>query len=256
MIAACLNCLNWCKKILVIDTGSADKTVEIAESLGAQLVLFKHSSFAKIRTQALKYVNTPWLIYVDADERVTPILAKEIADNLNVPHLSAMKLQRENYFYGKKMLGGGWENDLLVRVFQKTELTGFSGEVHERPEFNGQALLLKAPLIHLSHRSTRDGLIKSADWTYLEAKLLVAAGVKKVGVRTLVRKGMGEFYRRYFLNKGYLDGPTGMIEAVIQAINRMLVYIQVWELQQKPGIKDLYDVKEREIELLWKDHQL
>lgn len=256
MLAACLNCLSWCKAVLVIDTGSFDKTVEIAESLGAQVVLFKHSSFAKIRTQALKYVDTPWLIYIDADERVTPLLAKEITGNLNTPHLSAMKLQRENYFYGKKMLGGGWEHDLLVRVFQKTALTGFSGEVHEHPEFNGQTLLLKTPLIHLSHRSTKDGLIKSADWTYLEAKLLVAAGAKKVGFWTLLKKGLGEFYRRYYKNKGYQDGPTGMVESFVQAINRVLVYIQVWEIQQKPSIKDLYGVKEREIELLWKDTQL
>lgn len=256
MIGACLNCLNWCKDILVIDTGSVDKTVEIAESLGARVISFKHSSFAKVRTQALKYVNTPWLIYIDADERVTPQLAEEIQSKLNLPSISALQLRRDNYFYGKKMTKGGWEKDLIVRVFLKNALKSYNGEIHEHPEFEGQAILLKSPLIHLSHRSTKEGLIKSADWTYTEAKLLVDAGINKVGIWTLLKKGLGEFYRRYFKNRGYQDGATGMIESMVQAINRILVYIQVWELQQKPEIKDLYNVKEREIELLWRDDQI
>lgn len=251
LLKACLQCLGWCEEILLIDTGSTDKTAEIAESAGARVISFEHSSFARLREEALKHVKTDWLIYIDADERVTPQLAKEIMHAAASSEVTALALKRKNIFYGQTMLFGGWQNDILTRAFRRTALSGWSGEIHESPKFTGTAAQLTNPLIHLSHCSTQDGLIKSAHWTAIEAKLLYEAGVPKVGLATLLRKALGEFYRRVIINHGYRDGRVGLIESVIQAINRVLVYIQVWELQQKPGIKDIYSVKEREIELLW-----
>jgi len=253
MLPACLSCLNWCQEIVVIDTGSQDKTSEIAENFGAKVIAFQHSSFARLREEGLKRTQTPWIFYVDADERVTPVLAQEIITELEKNRAAALQLKRENVFYGQTMKAGGWQTDEVTRIFKRDNLKSWQGEIHESPVFTGEALLLQSPLVHLTHRSTAEGLIKSSRWTPIEAKLLFEAGAAPVGFGTLIKKGLGEFVRRAITNRGYRDGQTGLVEALIQAINRILVYVQVWELQHQPKIKDLYQVKEREIELLWED---
>ena len=96
------------------------------------------------------------------------------------------------------------------------------------------------------------GLLKTAAWTPIEAQELYKSGIQPVTLLTLLRKGFMEFLRRGFLKQGYKDGMTGLVEAVIQGINRVLVYIQVWELQQQPSIPERYQKKEAEILSLWK----
>ena len=112
---------------------------------------------------------------------------------------------------------------------------------------------LKNKLVHLTHRKTQDNLRKSAEWTIKEARALEAAMVKKVNLGLILRKGIMEFYRRAFKHQGYKDGMPGLIEALVQAINRMIVYIQVWELQQKPSIETRYEKIDQEIKNLWKN---
>ena len=250
-IVACISCLRWCDEVIVLDTGSTDETLELAEAHGARVISFQHRSFARVRDEALKHVNSEWIFYVDADERVSPTLAQEITTHLIDSNISVLELNRENYFYGRKMSHGGWASDRVTRIFRCAALKGWQGEIHESPEFTGNQILLKNNLIHLSHRTTAAGLIKSAEWTLIEAKLLQKNQAQPVKFVTILRKSIGEFWRRAIKKRGFRDGTTGLVESLIQAINRMLVYIQVWELQQKPSIPDLYSVKERQIELDW-----
>jgi len=255
-LPGCLSCLRFCREVLVIDSGSSDKTAEIAENFGAQVISFHHRSFAKLRTEGLKHVNNQWVFYVDADERVSPVLAREIGQYVLENTQVVLKLKRDNIFYGQLMRFGGWQNDYIERVFPITCLESWQGSIHETPIYQGKSITLSAPLWHFSHRFIADGLTKSAYWTPMEAELLYASSIKKVGFLQIMRKGVLEFVRRAILKKGFKDGQAGLVEALIQAINRMLVYIQVWELQRVPKIKDAYSVKEREIELLWeKDNQ-
>ncbi len=253
MIDGCLRSLEWCTEVLVVDTGSHDDTTLKAEQLGARVIHYKHTSFAKVRTEALKYVTTEWLVYIDADERVTPTLAKEIAVLIETTDATVLQLQRENIFFGKQLQYGGWGRDAVQRVFKKDHLVKWFGDIHESPEFTGTVVACKSPLIHFSHRTVRDGLYKSAQWTYMEASLLAAAGVAPVTLFTLIRKGSMEFIRRIFFQNGYKDGSTGVMEAVIQAINKVLIYIQVWELQQTPPIEKKYAEYEAELVRAWND---
>ncbi len=251
MIEGCLRCLQWCTAVIVIDTGSSDDTVAKAERLGARVIQLNLVSFAKIRTEALKYVQTDWCIYIDADERVTPTLAKEVAVLIETSAANALEMHRENIFFGQHVEHGGWEKDSVTRVFKKTSLKRWFGDIHESPEFSGMAVLCQTPLIHFTHRTVKDGLIKSAQWTYMEAELLHAAHIPTVTFFTLIRKGMMEFIRRGIFKKGYKDGEVGLIEALIQGINRVLVYAQVWELQQKPPIEKRYSDYETELFKAW-----
>ena len=251
MLEACLSTVRWCEKILVLDSGSTDATAKIAEQSGAQVVLFTHSSFARLRNEALKYVDTPWVFYLDADERVLPQLAQEIQVHIETGADNALTLERKNIFFGQTFSAGGWSPDLVTRVFRRTSLRAWKGVVHETPDFEGRAAQLHIPLVHLTHRSVISSLQKSITWTAMEAQLLNDSLTFSVTPKTIIRKGVLEFLRRGFLWRGYSDGVVGLIEAIIQGINKMLIYIQVWELQQKPPIPQQYKAIEKEIAELW-----
>lgn len=255
MIGSCIDCLQWCDELIVIDSGSTDDTIKIAESKGASVISFSHPSFSRLREEALKQSAGDWVIYIDADERVTPKLAKEIEVNIETNQATAFSLNRENYHFGAKFSYGGWGTEQVIRVFNKSKLKGWSGEVHESPVFDGEVVALKIPLIHLTHRSIRDGLLKTAAWTPIEAKLIAESiektGSKKVNKLTILKKGFMEFVRRYIFKKGYRDGNPGFMESLVQGINKILVYMQVWELQQKPSIKEKYQAIEEEIAKSW-----
>ncbi|MDH5533363.1 MAG: glycosyltransferase family 2 protein [Candidatus Pacebacteria bacterium] len=251
MIANCIESLRWCDEILVIDNGSIDSTASVSEKLGARVIGFSSTDFSKVRNEGLKRSKTDWIFYVDADERVSPELAREIMVSIETNVGQAFKLKRDNICYGFPLTHGGWENDYVTRVFKRDDLTSWSGKIHESANFNGKEVSLQQPLLHLTHRSTKDNLYKSAEWTGIEADLLYKSGIKPVTLFTLIRKGLMEFIRRDFIKQGSKNGMVGHVEALVQAMNRVMVYIQVWELQQKPSLPDRYEKIEREISQKW-----
>lgn len=256
MIANCVETLRWCKEILVIDSDSQDQTPQIAERLGAKVVSTHAQSFAERRNVGLEHVKTDWLFYIDADERVTPQLAKEILVQIETTTAGALEMHRQNMMYGKFFLNGGWGNEFVQRIFRKQTLAGWKGDIHESPIYEGEIIRLHSSLFHLTHRNTIDGLYKSAAWTPLEAKLLFDANIPPVTGTVLLRKTVMEFVRRAFFWSGRKDGIEGLIEAGIQAMNRFLVYVQVWELQQHPSLSEKYHEKEMDFMKMWKKTSL
>jgi len=252
MIVNCVETVRWCDEILVIDNNSTDKTVQLAEASGARVVGTKASSFSELRNEGLKKAKTDWVFYLDADERVTPKLAQEIQVHVETNDAAVLQVKRKNIYYGQLVTHGGWGRDLLERVFLRSALKTWQGQVHESPEFTGQVIKLHQELVHFTHRNTRDNLLKSADWTLIEAKLLYEAKSPQVKISTLFRKAIMEFVRRLIFKKGYQDGIVGWIESMVQGMNKFLVYLQLWELQQKPSLSDQYQQAEREIVELWK----
>jgi len=251
MLANCLETLQWCDEVVVIDHHSEDATVGIAERAGAR-VTTTAGSFAELRNEGLARSKTEWLFYIDADERVTPILAQEIKEVISTGSDAAYSLGRNNILYGHLLNHGGWENDRVVRLFQRAALIKWSGAIHEHAEVSGSIGELKQALVHFTHRSVVSSLVKSSQWTPIEAQLLFEAGVPPVTPLTLVRKTMMEAWRRLVIKRGHRDGMAGWVEGLTQALNRLLVYLQVWELQQKPSIPDRYQRYEQSIADLWK----
>ncbi len=251
MIANCIESLRWCNEIIVIDNGSTDTTAALAEKFGARVISFSSQDFSKVRNEGLKRSKTDWIIYVDADERVTTALAREILVSIETNTAEAMAMQRQNYCYGHILSKGGWGDDMVTRVFKREVLSQWQGKIHESPIYSGKTVVLQQPLIHLTHRSTKENLHKSAEWTMAEAELLAGSGLKPVTLTTLIRKGVMEFFRRAVIKKGYQDGMAGLIEAIVQGMNRVMVYIQVWELQQRPTLPERYEKIERDLASEW-----
>lgn len=241
MLPACLTGLNWCDEVHVLDTGSEDNSREIARAAGAQVHSSTTDSFAARRGELQQLTSADWLLYIDADERITPDLAQEITEWIaDQDGQGAARFIRHNILYGVPIHHTGYQADYVTRLFHRTTLNGWYGEIHESPEYDGNTHQFHHPLIHLTHRSATESWSKSLAWTPLEAQLLYAAGTTPVTARTLFRKTVMEFWRRYILSGGWRDGTVGMIEALTQALNRFAVYTQVWELQQQPSPAEVY----------------
>ncbi len=240
--------LTWASRVIVVGNHCQDETAQVARENGAEYLENGAESFAKMRESVLEKIETEWVFYLDADERVTRDLAEEIAQKLaHSAGVAAYRLRRENYHYGVKMTGGGWQNDTVVRLLRRSTLRGWDGEIHESPVFEGETQTLNAPLLHFTHRGTAANLAKSSRWTIKEARLLAAARQTPVRPSTILRKVIMEFYRRFWQQRGYRDGMAGFVEALVQACNRGFVYIQVWECMQKPSIEQRYEKLEESL---------
>ncbi|MBQ6438404.1 glycosyltransferase family 2 protein [bacterium] len=242
--------LVWASEVIVAANDCQDETVAVAEENGARVETIETTDFAALRTRAMDWASQPWLFYVDADERVTPALQAEIAGLVTQAgsRVTAGRLRRLNFHYGAPMRYGGWQNDYVTRIFRRDSLQGWQGEIHESPVFEGEVKTLLSPLWHLTHRCTADNLRKSADWTIKEARLLAASPIAPVTAVTIARKMSMEFFRRYMRDGGWRDGMAGFVESLVQAMNRGLVYIQVWELQQQPTLAGKYELLEKEVQ--------
>ncbi len=255
MIVQCLRTLSWCDEIIVLDHNSTDKTVSLAKASGATVLHSQNESFAVRREELLAACKTNWIVYIDADERITPKLADEIKEVIAGDTVDAARFHRKNYFFGRNFSNGGWATEMVTRLFRVTKLSGWNGSIHESPVFEGAVKELRESLRHFSHRCVTDGLIKTTQWTPMEAELLARNLQSPVTFWTVLRKGLGEVWRRGILQSGWKDGAAGGMEILTQAINRMLVYMQVWELQQKPSVAGRYQDLETKITTLWqKNH--
>jgi (heptosyl)LPS beta-1,4-glucosyltransferase len=256
MIANCISSVwPFVDEIIVVDSGSTDNTIELAKRERAKVIESDATTFKDWRNVGLREATSDWVLYIDADERVTPKLAKEIRETVVLTSNAAFALKRNNIHFGRWMQHGGWEVDALIRLFAREKLARWEGNVHEHAIISGPIGQLSQPLVHLTHRNIKDGLVKSAVWTDMEARLLLDANVKPVRQFTLIRKTLMEFFRRLILKKGYKDGMEGWIESMQQAMNRFFVYERLWELQQKPSLPEKYQRLEKEIIKLWQSEQ-
>ena len=252
MIANCLETLKWCDEVIVVDDQSQDTTAGLAKRFGAIVVTNTSPSFAEKRNLGLTKAKGKWVLYIDADERVTPKLAREIQHTLLTGQHLVYQVRRNNIQYGKWMEHGGWENDWVERLFQKESLPRWTGQIHESPQLNTRQIgRLNEPLVHLTHRNMVEGLIKTIDWTGKEAKLLLEAKTAPVRPRTLLRKTLMELFRRAIWKKGRKDGIEGWIEALTQAMNRFIVYERLWELQREPNLEEIYQKIDKAIIDQW-----
>lgn len=251
MIVNCIETLRWCQEVIVVDSQSSDSTVQLAKRAGAVVFTTDKESFADNRNYGLSKVRTPWVFYLDADERITPELKQEIEAEIQKDQVDVFAFKRQNIHYGKWLEHGGWEHDQVTRLFRTEKLKEWTGKIHESPQYTGTTKVLKGSLVHLTHRNMVEGLQKTIHWTGSEAELLFESGHPPVTVTTLLRKTLMEFWRRAFQKKGRKDGMEGWIEAMVQAMNRFIVYERLWELQQKPPLLEKYRSIDHHIIKTW-----
>lgn len=212
----CLKSLDWAGHLLVVDSGSTDRTAEIAASFGAKVVTQQFDNFAQQRNFAIGLVTTPWVFFVDADERVPAALAAEIRRAVAGGY-SGYWVPRQNFILGRWVRGGGWWPDYQLRLF-RTDSGRYdpAWPVHEVVRVDGPVGRLENPLIHINYTTVGEIFAKQARYARLEALRLHRLGVRRRPHRLLTFP-LREFYRRFFRLGGYRDGWVGLVLAVAMA---------------------------------------
>jgi glycosyltransferase involved in cell wall biosynthesis len=227
-IEDCLNSVVWADEIIVIDSESKDRTIEIAKQFTGKIFSKKWEGFAKQKRYALGLTSNELVLNLDADERVSEKLRDEIG---NIDFSSeGYFIPRENYFLNKKITTCGWEKDFQLRLFKKSKVKVTEKLIHEGFVVDGKTDYLKNPLIHYTFTSIEKSFSKINNYSTLQA-LEVYKTKKKVTSGTIISHGLSAFLRYYFSLKGYKDGIHGLMISLFNSITTLLTYMKIWEYQ-------------------------
>jgi len=242
MIAACLESAKWADEIVILDNGSSDETIEIAEKFTDKVFSKKFDSFAEERNFLAEKARGDWIFYLDADERISLQLRKEIEEFITNKKIEAgaFAVPRKNILLGKWQKFGGWWPDYQIRLFKKGNLKCWQGQLHERPEFEDSLSHLKSSLIHLTHRGIRSMMEKTAEWSKVEAKLRLDVSHPRISGWRLVRVTLTEFLDRLIKKQGIREGTEGWLEAFFQSFSMFITYFRLWEMQRKDNLEETY----------------
>jgi len=232
MIEEALDSLSFCDEIIVIDNGSTDKTKEISQSKGARIYEIQTNDFSEIRNFGLKVAQSDWILYLDADERISDELKDSIKKAVSEDQgTSAFSLKRKNYYLGKHQ----WPKiEKMQRLFRRDKLKEWKGRLHETPIVEGKTSLLSDGFIlHFTHRDLESMLSKTIEWSSAEALLRFNNGHPKMTWWRFPRVMITAFLNSYIKQHGYRAGAAGIIESLYQSFSMFVTYAKLWELQTR-----------------------
>ncbi len=214
-----LECLHFCDEIIVVDSFSTDKTIEIAQFFSnVKIIQNKFEDFTKQRNLALENANNDWILFLDGDERITKNLEQEILAEINKPTTKdAYYFYRKMFFEGKPIHFSGTRNDKNFRLFRKSKASYIlDKKVHETLQVNGEIGFLKNKLLHYSVENYNAYRQKMLIYGKLKGEELFAKG-KKYSAIAHYSKAFFKFFKSYFLQLGILDGKEGFQFCKLQA---------------------------------------
>ena len=226
-IGACLDALAFCDERVVVDGGSADETVQLAQGKGARVVPHPFEGFGAQKGFALSLATGDWVLSVDADERVPEALAREIRAAIESGAADGYELPRRSSFCGRLMDHSGWAPDPVLRLFRRDKASFTSDLVHERVVCSGRVARLNEPLMHTPVRRLEDALSRMDRYSTAGAEQLLAEG-RRVSFMSGIVHGLWTFLRTYVLQAGFLDGREGFLLAVANAEGTYYRYMKAW----------------------------
>lgn len=264
-IKACLDSVKgWVDEMIIVDEQSTDKTKEIAEKLGAKVYSEPHEQIFHItKNKAINRAKSTWILQLDADERITPEMKKEIIgilegeytgydswispvrksinkivkifpepNILNKP-AAAYWLPRKNFFLTRYLKNTGQYPDPVIRLFQKGKAILPAKDVHEQMKVDGVTGWLKTDLDHYATPDFSRYLLRENRYSSLQARFYKEAGLKINFFRTiyfLFFKPLGTFLDLYFRHRGFLDGFPGFVFSLYSGLHHAFSYMKLWEL--------------------------
>lgn len=227
----CLRSVSFADEIIIVDSGSSDATPQIAARHGAQFSFRMFDQFSAQKNAAIDRASGEWVLSIDADERVTPELAEEIAQILKQPLHQGYWIRRDNFIFGSRMRHGAQAQDLQLRLFRKGK-GSYEGSIHERVKLEGSAGLLQNPLEHHSTQNLEDYFRRFTLYTDLEAQKIVGKGIHPTAVH-IVLKPIAEFFYFYFFRLGFLDGLAGLQYQILSSFYTSVKYMKALEFLKK-----------------------
>ena len=233
-IADCLKSVAFADEFIVVDSGSTDGTVELARALGARVeVTPDWPGFGPQKNRALDLATGDWVLSIDADERVTPELAREIQDTINAPNADTYEIARLSNFCGRDIRHSGWWPDYVLRLFKRGAARFNDAAVHERVvPAHGQPLQLKGYFQHYPYDNL-DALITKVNRYSSDAAAMMYAKGRRTSVFGALGHSFWTFVRIYLIRRGFLDGRHGLVLAVTAAAGSFFRYSKLMFLAEK-----------------------
>lgn len=235
-IKDCLESAKWADEIIFVDNTSTDKTIQIAKKYTDKIYTrFNYPMLNTNKNFGFGKASGDWLISLDADERITPELKKEIKSAVVKNKYPGYFIPRKNMIFGKWIKHTGWYPDHQLRLFKKGKGKFPEKHVHEMVKLDGQAGYLKEHILHLNYLTVSQ-FIQKLDRIYTpnEAENLLEKK-KAVVWQDAIRFPVKEFINRFFAQKGYKDGLHGLVLSLLMAFYHLVVFAKVWE---KRGFKE------------------
>ena len=240
-IEECIESLKWCDEIIVIDDFSKDKTVDIAHKLGAKVYQRKlDSDFASQRNFGLEKARGEWVLFIDADERVSKGLREDIEDvlkyqdNYKTRDVSGFYIYRVDQMWGRKLYRGEAGLSKYIRLGKKTsgkwkrrvhEVWDVKGKIHPHGLYQ---------IDHYPHPTLREFIADIERYSTIHAEENYKEG-KRSNLFKIIWYPKLKFFQNYFLKLGFLDGPEGFMVAMLMSFHSYLAWSKLWVLQRKNG---------------------
>ncbi|MGH9693304.1 MAG: glycosyltransferase family 2 protein [Bryobacteraceae bacterium] len=223
-VARVIESLRCCDEILVLDSGSNDRTVEIARKLGARVEEASWHGYAAQKNIAAQLATHDWILALDADESLSEALEAEIWQIKKTgPKYDGFTVPRLAQYLGRWILHSGWHPDRKVRLFNKYKAKWVGEFVHESVTVNGSVGHLNSNLLHFTCSSLSEHLRTMDSYTTLAAQE-IAAREQNVGFAKLLFDPPWTFFRTYVLKAGFLDGVEGLAIAYMAALYNFVKY--------------------------------
>ncbi len=223
-IARALESLRCCDEIVVVDSGSSDRTVELATKLGARVLDMAWRGYAGQKNYASECCQNDWILSLDADEAVSEALEAEIWQiKKNGPEFDAYTMPRLAQYLGRWILHSGWYPDRKIRLFDRRHAKWVGNFVHESVVVDGRVGHLNANILHFTCNSLSEHLRTLDRYTTLAAEQLVSQKAD-IGWKEMAVDPAWTFFRTYFLQRGFLDGYEGLAIAYMAAFYNFLKY--------------------------------
>jgi glycosyltransferase involved in cell wall biosynthesis len=229
-IGDCLASVSFADEIVVVDTGSADRTVELAGAYTDRVLSASWEGFGRTKNFALDQARGEWVFSLDTDERVPPALRDEILAVVQADGPgNGYRVARKNYFCGRWIRRLGWYPDYTLRLFRRGQGRFRDREVHEEVVVAGSVGTLQTPLTHYSYRSVSEYVARMDRYARLAARELAKAGRRPVPGELFFRPFFA-FLHLYFIRRGFLEGTPGYTLAVLMSLYKFLKYYYLREL--------------------------
>lgn len=232
-IGKCLaSVANWCSELIVIDSGSSDKTVEIARSSGAKVIHEPWRGFVDQKRLGLSHCSGDWVINLDADEEVSPELAEEIQAAIRAAseQQTGFELNRVVYFLQRWWRVGGWYPEYRLRLLRRSAASWGGVNPHEKAVVtSGTVSRLRSELRHYTYEDIADQMRTLNAHSSTAAQSLVANGYR-FKLTDLLFRPLARFIKFYFTKGGFQEGTAGFIVAIHEAAYVFIKYAKAWEL--------------------------